>query len=135
MDIKLILKKCKGLDKEIDANLELLERLKAQEESCTSQLSDMPHGTGKTDKTKITDKRIMLENELSLTVVNFYEHIEKSKRYINSIPNTNQRTVLTHYYLNNKSWEEIRIITNYTYPYLQKLHSKGLQYLRMEVIL
>ena len=133
LDIKEILKECKGLDREIEANLELLERLRAREESCTAQLSDMPRGSEVSDKTKITDKRIDLENSLSEIVIKLYERIEQAKGHINTLPESIQRTVFTEYYLNNKTWEEVGVKVNYTYPHIQRIHGKGLQFLRVGV--
>lgn len=130
MDIKAILKQCKGLDREIEANLELLERLKAREESCTAQLSDMPRGSEVSDKTKITDKRIMLEDSLSDIVIRLYARIDEAKGYINTLPHSIQRTVFTEYYLNNKTWEEVCGVINYGYTHVQNIHGEGLRYLR-----
>lgn len=130
MDIKEILKECKGLDREIEANLELLERLKAREESCTAQLSDMPRGSEVSDKTKITDKRIMLEDSLSQIVIRLYDRIDEAKGYINTLPHSIQRTVFTEYYLNNKTWEEVCGVINYGYTHVQNIHGEGLKYLR-----
>ena len=127
MDIKDILKECKGLDREIEANLELLERLRAREESCTAQLSDMPRGSEVSDKTKITDKRIDLENSLSEIVIKLYERIDQAKGHINTLTNSDQRTVLTEYYLNDKTWEEIAYKTNYTYRHVHRIHGRGLK--------
>lgn len=130
MDIKEILKECKGLDREIEANLELLERLKAREESCTAQLSDMPRGSEVSDKTKITDKRIMLEDSLADIVIRLYARIDEAKGYINTLPHSIQRTVFTEYYLNNKTWEEVCGVINYGYTHVQNIHGEGLRYLR-----
>ena len=130
LDIKDILKECKGLDREIEANLELLERLRAREESCTAQLSDMPRGSEVSDKTKITDKRIDLENSLSEIVIKLYERIDQAKGYINTLPHSIQRTVFTEYYLNNKTWEEVCNVINYGYTHVQNIHGEGLKYLR-----
>jgi predicted DNA-binding protein YlxM (UPF0122 family) len=127
LDIKDILKECKGLDREIEANLELLERLRAREESCTAQLSDMPRGSEVSDKTKITDKRIDLENSLSEIVIKLYERIDQAKGHINTLTNSDQRTVLTEYYLNDKTWEEIAYKTNYTYRHVHRIHGRGLK--------
>ena len=127
MDIKDILKECKGLNQEIEANLELLARLEAREQSCTAQLSDMPHGSAISDKSKITDKRIDLENSLGDIVVKLYERINQAKGYINTLTNSDQRTVLTEYYLNDKTWEEIAYKTNYTYRHVHRIHGRGLK--------
>ncbi len=130
MDIKAILKECKGLDREIEANLELLERLKAREESCTAQLSDMPRGSETSDKTKITDKRIMLEESLSDIVIRLYARIDEAKGYINSLPESIQRAIFTEYYMNNKTWEEVAVVVNYSWKQMHRKHSDGLKYIQ-----
>lgn len=123
MDIKEILKECKGLSRKKEEKLELLARLKAQEQSCTAQLSDMPHGSEISDKTKITDKRIMLEEELGQTTT----RIDEVEKYIKSLPDAKQQIIFTEHYINNKTWSEIKSEVKCSYRHIHRLHLKGLR--------
>ena len=130
MDIKDQLKEVKGLINEVKSNIELIEILKATEESCTATLTDMPHGTDRTDKTKITDRRIMLEDELEKYVIKMFDKIEDTKGIINGINDPIHRAICTSYYLNGKTWREIAINHNCTERNIQHMHGKVLEELR-----
>lgn len=123
MDIKAILKECKGLSQEAETKLELLERLKAQEQSCTAQLSDMPRGSEISDKSKITDKRIMLEEDLGQIVI----RLNDTKAIIETLPDVKQQMIFTEHYINNKTWSEIKSKVNCSYRHIHRLHLKGLK--------
>lgn len=130
MDIKNYLEQVRKIDKEISSNIDLIERLRAKELSCTSVLSDEIRSNSKTDKTKITDKRIDLENKIGNDSIKLYNLIDEARLLILTLPDTLQRTVLIEYYLNNRSWEEVAIIVNYSWRQVQRIHGNSLDKLR-----
>ncbi|MDD2370848.1 MAG: hypothetical protein PHQ32_02465 [Firmicutes bacterium] len=130
MDIKDYLKQVRRIDKEISSNIDLIERLRAKEHSCTSVLTDEPRNDSVSDKTKITDKRIDLENRISQDSIRLYELIDEAKTIIGKLHDTTKRSILTEYYINNKSWEEVAIIMGYCYMHIQRLHGQSLEELR-----
>lgn len=130
MDIKDYLEQVREIDKEISSNIDLLKKLKAKEHSCTSVLSDEPRNDTVSDKTKITDKRIDLEEKIGYESNRLFNLIDEARCIILKLPDTVQRSVLIEYYLNHKSWEEVAVEMNYSYRQIQRIHGISLEKLR-----
>lgn len=130
MDIKEELKEIRKLNKEIKAKQEIINTLKAREEGCTSQLSDMPRGTDYPDKKDITLKRIVLEEKIECSINKLTDKKLWAYEVIDRLEKTQHRTVLLEYYLNNKTWEKVADDVGYSCKQIQRIHGEALQELR-----
>ncbi len=129
MDIREFFEQIRNIDKEISSNIDLIERLRAKELSCTSVLSDEPRNDTVSDKSKIIDKRIDLERKIEKYSIRLYDLIDEAKVMISKLPDTTKRAIMTEYYLNNKSWEEVAVVLNYSCKQVKRINKRSLEYL------
>lgn len=130
MDVKEQLKQIRKYDEEIESKIELIQRLRAKGEKCTSVISDEPRTSGTSDKTSIIDKRIDLENRLGERVKELYVMIDWAEKEIASLEDSLQRTILTEYYLKRRTWEEVAVKLGYSFQHTHFIHGQAIKTLR-----
>lgn len=96
------------LKKEIKEQQRRLSELEALATNCTAKITGMPHGTGINDKignyaTEIADLKSLLDLNLKKC---FYE-LNRLDRYIQSVEDSEMRTILTLRYSQGLSWQQI----------------------------
>jgi hypothetical protein len=97
-----------NLSKEIKAKEEQLEQLKAIAESTTAQLSDMPHGSGVSDKIGKTVAEIAdIKSLIQLKIQEYWHEYNRLMRYINDIDDSLIRQIMTLRYINGMTWNAV----------------------------
>ena len=96
------------LNREIEEQQRRLAELEALATSCTAQITGMPRAQGITDKiakyiTEIADLKALLDLNLKKC---FYE-LNRLNRYIESVPDSQMRMILSLRYINGLSWRQI----------------------------
>lgn len=128
MTAKQYLRRIRELDIDVSRTLEQIEILHAQVTKTTTTLSDMPKGSGDQDKTASTIAKIVdLKRGLRGKIEEYVELKAKAIEQIDGLEDGRYRQVLTHYYINGKTWEEIAVVTNYTYKWVHVLHGRALR--------
>lgn len=129
MDVREFLKSIKALETRISTERELIIRLNALEESCTSHLTDMPRGSDYKDKTGITDKKMIKQDEVEPYIIKLKDKIIKGEEIIKLLPKDEQQTVFIQYYLLNNTWNNVCREVHMCYNKAQTLHKEGITYL------
>ncbi len=96
------------LRKEISEQERKIEQLEALATSCSAKLSDMPHGTEKSDKigkfgAKIVDLKTKLQKNLQKRIL----EEKKINEFIEDADDAIVRLILVHKYVNCYSWAKI----------------------------
>lgn len=134
MDVKEKLKECKFSIRNYNVDKSTLEDtieiLKANEYSCTAKLTDMPRGSGVTDKTKITDERMLLEQELERKKLFFNMIYSEASEIINLLPSSLHKNIFIKHYIHDKKWKVVAKEMNFCYSRIQDFHGEGIEHLR-----
>lgn len=96
------------LKKEIKQQQKMLEELEALATSCTSKITWFPHGTGIDDKignyaAQIADLKTLIELNLNKCLC----ELNRLNQYIQSVEDSDVRTILTLRYSQGLSWQQI----------------------------
>lgn len=118
-----------NLGEEIKAKEEQLEQLKAIAESTTSQLSDMPHGSGVSDKIGKTVAEIAdIKSLIQLKIQEYWHEYNRLMRYINDIDDSLVRQIMTMRHINGMTWNAIaNTIGGNTEDSIRKMHDRYLK--------
>lgn len=127
MKAKQYLRKIRDLDKEISATLDQIEILHSQVTKTTSVMSDTPKGQGEQDQLGTSIAKIVdLKKDFGVKLNHFVGLKAKAVIQIDSLEDNRHKLVLTHYYLNQKTWEETAVAMNYSYRRILDLHGQAL---------
>lgn len=113
-------------NKKVDDLEDEIENLKAKAEKTTPTLSDMPKGSGCSDKTKIIDTYLGMIDDLEIEVIKLKEAKREVEYLISTIDDWKVERVMRMRYVRGFQWEEICVKVNYTWKWVHKLHSDGL---------
>lgn len=128
IDAKESLKRLIHLDSRINSKQETIIRLRALAEKSTSgQLTDMPRGNNKSDRTDIIIKAVMLEQELNESIDLLIDLKADAIRRIDEMDNDVSRILLTNRYILGKTWEQTAVDMHYTFQHIHRLHGQALQ--------
>lgn len=102
------------LNREIEEQQRRLVELEDLATSCTVQITGMPRAQGISDKiakyaTEIADLKALLDLNLKKC---FYE-LNRLNRYIESVPDSEMRMILSLRYINGFSWQQIAFSIGY----------------------
>ena len=103
---------------------EQIEMLRADAENIGISFDGMPKGQGKTFEDvalKLTDCEIRLQNELSNLWLKQMEAIELLENL-----KPKHRTILTEYYIKDKTWERVAYEQGYSWRHCYRLHGYAL---------
>lgn len=121
--------KYRGLKKEVEELKERIEMLKEKKTSIKSQIiSDMPVGSGKS--IDIETLMVMIENaieELARKEKDSIDAMLEIEECIDGLEDPFERYILRTRYIDCKSWEEICVLTNYSWRQIHRLHSNILK--------
>jgi hypothetical protein len=102
------------LKKEIANQQKRIEELEALAQKCTSQITGLPHVVGVSDRVgKYTSELSDLRNLLDLNIKKCFFELNKLDRYIQSVPDSDMRLILTLRYVQNLNWQKIAFYLNY----------------------
>lgn len=103
------------LKKEIKHQQQRLEELETLATSCTTKIiTGLPHGTGINDKIcKYAAQIADLKGLLDLNLKKCFYELNRINRFIESIPDSEMRMILTLRYIQNLSWQKISFIIGY----------------------
>ena len=117
------------LKKEIKEQQRRLEELETAATSCTAKITGLPSGKGVSDQVgkysaQIADLKVLLDLNLKKC---FYE-LNRLNRYIQSVDDSEMRTILTLRYINGLSWQKVAFrIGEHDEQYPRKKHNAFLK--------
>lgn len=102
------------LNREIEEQQRRVKELEELSTSCTAQITGMPKANGISDKiaryvTEIADLKALIDLNLKKC---FYE-LNRLNRYINSIDDSEIRTIMSLRYISGCSWQQIAFSIGY----------------------
>ena len=96
------------LNREIEEQQRRLQELENLSTSCTSTITGMPHGIGWSDKiSKYAAEIADLKSILDLNLKRCFYELNRLNRYIESIEDSQIRTILALRYVNGLSWAQV----------------------------
>lgn len=131
MTAKEYLNQARSLNMEIKSKLEELHQLR-EKSSYSSNFSELgrvkstPKNTSNITVDKIVDLEKIINEEIDILV----DLKTKIHTAINNLSDSCQRTVLTEYYLNGKTWEQVAEIVNYQNRNIYYIHGQALKQLK-----
>ena len=121
--------KYKGMKKVAEQLKENIEMLKEKKTSIKSQIiSDMPVGSGKHLDTETL--MIMIEDTIEDYVKQekcLIDAMQEIEEAINTLSEPIEQYILRARYIECKNWEEICVLTNYSWRQIHRLHSNILK--------
>ena len=125
MTAKQYLNRARRIDSEINALLRLLQTTRDSLESITQNYDS--DGSQSTKNPHKFDRLVELESTVDNKVD---ELIALKAEILNTISNLNdnrQRIILTEYYLEMKTWEQVAVDMNYSFQHTMRMHGYALK--------
>lgn len=136
MTPKEYLSQYRDADREINAKLEQIRRLKELATKTTQVISsDRIQSSPENKIEQICAKIADMETEVDEEIDKLQETKTSVERAISSVPDASQRAVLTRRYINGERWEEIAVKLNYHYRWVLELHGRALQAIKQNTAL
>lgn len=132
MTIKEYLEQARYLDMQINSKLEQVSALNELATKCTAVMAGMPHSPSK-NTSQMADtvvKIIDMENEINSDIDRLVDLKNEISEKINSIPNSEYRTVLEKRYLCFKRWETIAVEIGCSVRSVFRIHDNALNDLK-----
>lgn len=131
MTAKQYLKQARTLDMEINAKDRELHQLKLKSLCVQSvAISERVQSSGSNSGNKIIDKIVDLQIEINTEIDKLVDLKIEIHNKINAVDNPLHRTVLTEYYTNAATWEQVAEIINYSERQARRIHVWALQSFR-----
>lgn len=128
MTAKEFLQQYRDADREINAKLDQIHRLRELATKTTTAFGDDWVQSSAENKTeKIVAKIVDLEKEVNNEINRFQNIKHEVESTIALVPDSKQRAVLTRRYISGKTWEQIAVDLNYTYRNICYIHGRALQ--------
>lgn len=102
-------------------------KLKSLQVSPQSQGERVQSSGSGGDFTKIIDKIFLLQDKINEEVDQLVELKEQARTLIHMLTDERYKTVLTEYYLNHKTWEQVADCMNYDLRWVYRIHGKALK--------
>lgn len=127
MTAKEYLQQYLDADREINAKLEEISRLRAMATATTQTLSaDRVQSSPENKIERICTKIADMEAEVDTEIDRLIKIRKRVKTAIRSVPDASQRAVLERRYILGKRWEEIAVDLSYTYRNVCYIHGRAL---------
>ena len=125
MTAKQYMNRVRRVDKEIKALENLLQKTRDDMEKTTQKYdSDGSQSTKDPHKfDRLMELESLIDQKISEQLVLKAETLET----ICKVRDRTQRIVLTEYYLNMKTWEQVAVNINYSYQHTHRIHGHALQ--------
>lgn len=124
-DVKRWLWRARGIDKEINQSLEMLEATYNRLVSATQTLNGIVV-SGSHNPHRF-DKIAELANDVNNKTDELVEVKAQILNVIYDVENRNQRLVLISYYLEMKTWEQTAVDMNYSWRQIMNIHGQALK--------
>ena len=132
MTTKEWLRRARDLNKLINAKLADRDRAFELACQCTAVLSE---DKVQTSHGNASEERIAKYVEYTEEIDDLIDELLRIKQEINKAIGTVEdyrfQTLLTEYYINCKTWEQVAVDMNYSYMQVCRLHGKALQKIKM----
>ena len=126
------LKRYKQIDKEIDQLLLEKSEIFSLGTKITPTYSDMPKGTGASDKVQSTVEKLgALEKKIDAKIDEWYEAKLNIEKAIHTVESDKFRLLLRYRYINGWTWEKIAVEMNYAYRNVTRLHGKAINLIKI----
>lgn len=102
-------------------------KLKSLQVSPQSQSERVQSSGSGGDFTKIIDKIFLLQDKINEEVDRLVELKDQARTLIHRLTDERYKTVLTEYYLNHKTWEQVANCMNYDLRWVYRIHGKALK--------
>lgn len=102
-------------------------KLKSLQVSPQSQGERVQSSGSGGDFTKIIDKIFLLQDKINEEVDRLVELKDQARTLIHRLTDERYKTVLTEYYLNHKTWEQVANCMNYDLRWVYRIHGKALK--------
>jgi DNA-directed RNA polymerase specialized sigma subunit len=127
MTAKEYLQQYRNADREINAKLDQIHRLRELATKTTSILTPDKVQTQSQNKTEIIVAKIVdLKREVDAEIDGLAKIKRRVENAINQVPDGKCRGVLKRRYINGKTWEQIAVAFNMSYFGVCKLHGRAL---------
>ncbi|MFQ9523658.1 MAG: hypothetical protein ACLR2G_09460 [Phascolarctobacterium faecium] len=133
-EIKQRLKSAWVWQKQLEADLQMLQDLRDLAEQITPVYSLAPGGGCNNYKlggtvAKMADVKITVQNDIKMLT----EALAATRALIKMLDDEKLQLILFKRYLNYQRWEVIAADLGYSWQYIHKMHSKALQELKEEI--
>lgn len=125
MTAKQYLNRVRRIDKEISALLNMVQRTRDSLESITQNYDS--DGSQSTKNPHKYDRLVELESLVDGKIDEQLELKKETLETISKLKDRRQRIVLTEYYLNMKTWEQVAVEINYSWRQVMNIHGNALQ--------
>jgi len=112
--------------------IEEIEVLKAKALKVTPTLSDMPKGSGTSDKSGVIDIYLDMIHELECEARTLSDTKREVEHLISTIDDWTVERIMRLRYIDGLKWEEICVRANYGWTQVHKFHSDGLNSIEVE---
>lgn len=119
------------LNREIEQKQFSLQKLIDSRDKITSIISLAPGSNGDNDRMRICDDIIDMENELKIKINEAMRIRSEIQDKIDSLENSDQRTVLNYRYIENLRFEMIATFMNYSTRTVLRYHKSGLNNIKI----
>lgn len=125
MTAKQYMNRVRRVDKEITALENLLQKTRESLENTTQNYdSDRSQATKNPHKfDRLVELEVLIDQKIDEQVKLKAETVET----ISKLKDRRQRIVLTEYYLNMKTWEQVAVEINYSWRQVMNIHGNALQ--------
>lgn len=126
------LKRYKQIDKEINQLLLEKREIFSLGTKITPTYSDMPKGTGASDKVQSTVEKLEEhERKIDVKIDDWYEAKLNIEKAIHTVESDTLRLLLRYRYINGWTWEKIAVEMNYAYRNVTRLHGKAINLIKI----
>ena len=125
MTAKQWLNRARRIDREIRALEEVISSTRKRLESVTQSYSG--DGTQSSKDPHKFDRLVELESLVNEKIDEQIQIKTEILEAISQIRDRRQRIVLTEYYLNMKTWEQVAVEINYSWRQVMNIHGRALQ--------
>ena len=128
MTAKEYLRSIRNADENINYRLSEISKLRAEITSISPKTGgERVQTSGDSDPMKAVDRLVTLEAEINAEIDRYTELKVKAREMISQLPNDRHRAILTEYYLNHKTWEQVAEYMNISNRHAKRLHGWALQ--------
>ena len=125
MTAKQWLNRARRIDREIRTLEEVIKSTRERLESVTQSYSG--DGAQSTKDPHMFDRLVELESLVNEKIDEQIQIKTEILEAISQIRDRRQRIVLTEYYLNMKTWEQVAVEINYSWRQVMNIHGRALQ--------
>ena len=127
MQVKDFLNRIRHIDMMIDCKCDQIKELRDRLTSISSPMGERVQGTKDPDKfTNPVSKIIELENEINEDIDKLVDLKRVARKMIEQLNSDVEKLVLYKHYFENKTFEQVSVEMNYSYPYVRELHGYAL---------